>query len=280
MKAWGSKKILRGEDVARLETWRMDQFSGSSVQRPHVRAEPVPVEAPIAQPAPVLAAGEVDGMESGDASRPADEVIPIGPTPEEIEAIRAAAHQEGFGMGHEAGRQAGYAVGEQAGREAGHAAGHASGLEQGRQAAAVEVDRFRTLLAQLESAVQGYEARLAQPIMDLSLAVAKQVLRTTLSLEPERIQAVIREAINSLPELQGPLRLDLHPEDVSLVHGLFADGFEIGQWRFEADETIERGGCRISNPTIEVDLTLPVRWRRIVEALGRDDAWTDQNDNA
>jgi len=38
---------------------------------------------------------------------------------------------------------------------------------------------------------------------------------------------------------------------------------------------MERGGCRIESANSEIDATLDVRWKRIVAALGRDDAWLE-----
>jgi flagellar assembly protein FliH len=40
---------------------------------------------------------------------------------------------------------------------------------------------------------------------------------------------------------------------------------------------MERGGCRFLTGSSEIDATLENRWRRIVAALGRDDAWLDLN---
>jgi flagellar assembly protein FliH len=274
MKAWGSKKIMRGDDVPPLEPWLIDEFRGASVQRPHYhpeRQQPDTAET-------ATAVAEAESAQTEPAEPEVEVAEPQVDLEAELAAARQAGHQEGYRTGHDAGWREGYGAGEQAGKEAGLQSGQAQGLQQGRAEAADEVSRFRDLLGVLESTVAAYENRLAVPIQDLAIAIARQMLRTTLAVEPERIQAVIREALASLPELQPPLRLELHPDDVALVHALFAQDAEIGQWRFEADPQIERGGCRISNAVAEVDLTLPARWRRIVGALGRQDAWTEADE--
>lgn len=277
MKAWGSKKIIRREELPELELapWQVDQFSGSSVQRPHIeRYAPEPVlptaevaELPPEQDIAALLAEVVSG-ESAVLPEAAVEVPP--PSEEEtLAALRSAAHQEAYQAGYAEGLEAGRAAGDAAGREAGYAAGLETGQTHGRAAAQLEVEQFQTLLAGLEQARQAYEAEMAQPILEIALAVARQMLRTTLAAEPERILALIRDALNSLPELQGNLRLELHPDDLALVQAMLVNETVSGQWRLEPNADISRGGCKISSANLDLDLTLASRWQRIVEALGR-----------
>ncbi|QDQ28666.1 flagellar assembly protein FliH [Chitinimonas arctica] len=279
MKAWGSKKIIRREDLPPLQSWHVDQFSGASVQRPNfIVPEPVRAEDPSAE-----AAGIAD--EAGDA------VVEAAPD-EAALAAQAAAHAEqergrlqdearetGYQSGYEDGQQAGQVAGEAAGRESGYAAGFEAGQLQGRQSADAEVARFQQLCAGLAEAVAAYEEQLSKPILDIAVAVARQVLRSSLAVAPERILAVIREAIASSSELQGPLRLELHPDDMSLVRTLVADDAAAMHWRFEAQPDMERGGCRISTASVELDLTLPTRWRRVVHALGSNEPWAAEDDD-
>jgi flagellar assembly protein FliH len=48
-----------------------------------------------------------------------------------------------------------------------------------------------------------------------------------------------------------------------------------GAWRIVEDHRVEPGGCRVVSPTCEVDATLATRWKRVVEALGRDASWIE-----
>ncbi|QNM98288.1 flagellar assembly protein FliH [Chitinimonas koreensis] len=267
MKAWGSKKIFRREELPPLEPWQVDHFGGASVQRPHLFREEPP---PPPEYEPTIVAEEPDaGVPEPEPAGPTAPMIGVN----ELEALKTSARDEGFQAGHAAGQEAGYAEGEQAGREAGYAAGFEAGQQKGRDAANAEVARFQALLAHLDAAVVGYETGLAKPILDIALAVARQMLRGTLAAEPERVLTVIRDAINALPELQGPLRLELHPDDLALVQTLLGGETTPGNWRLEPNPDIERGGCRIGNANVEVDLTLATRWQRVVESLGRQDGW-------
>ncbi|GAB3265007.1 flagellar assembly protein FliH [Chitinimonas naiadis] len=272
MKAWGSKKIIRREDLPEVALWQVDQFSGASVQRPHVL-----VPEPLDSEEPAIAPVELEA-ELPESVEPEVRQVPMV-EPEELERLKSETRDAAYQSGYQDGRQQGQSDGETAGREAGYAAGFEAGQAQGRQVAGEEVARFMALSEQLGQEVAAYEARLAEPIRDIAIAVARQVLRTSLAVEPEKMLAVIREAINSLPELQGPLKLELHPDDIALVKSMLADDSTAAQWRFEAMPEMERGGARISHSTVELDLTLPNRWRRIVEALGSDEPWQIDDDS-
>ncbi|MGQ5523720.1 flagellar assembly protein FliH [Chitinimonas sp. PSY-7] len=270
MKAWGTKKIIRSEEVPEqgYAPWSFDQFSGFSVQRPHLHSFEEPAEEPPVDPAAEVEPAELPEDETAAAeSVPEEEITPEA----ELEALREAARTEGYQAGHAEGFEKGRAAGDAAGRESGYAEGKETGQTHGRTAAANDVAQFQALLAGVEAAVADYEEKMAKPILDIALAVAKQVMRTTLVVEPDRILAVIREALNSLPELQGSLKLELHPDDLALVKVMLATEALSGQWRLEPNPDIERGGCLMSSANIDLDLTVATRWKRIVEALGRGD---------
>ncbi|WP_269532394.1 flagellar assembly protein FliH [Chitinimonas sp. BJYL2] len=276
MKAWGSKKIFRSGELTGLEPWQADALSGPSVQRPYLRmkefVEVLGTEAadPVAE-VPASLEASAEPMPEAELSPP----VPLVPMIEETELarIREAARQEGYEAGFEAGRQSGYAAGEASGREAGHAAGLISGEQAGRQLADADVARFQALCQSLTAAIAAYEDALALPIRDLGIAVAQQIVRTQITTQPESLQTVIREAIASLPELHGPLKVTLHPDDVALVQDFLAHEGTHATWRLEPSEAMERGGCRINHATVELDLSLPTRWRRIIESLGSDEPW-------
>ncbi|MBV8656274.1 MAG: flagellar assembly protein FliH [Burkholderiales bacterium] len=271
MKAWGSKKIFRGAEVPVVEPWQVGEFTGASVQRPHRHVqptpepEPMPVELPEAPP-------ELNA--EPETAEPAPPEVSLE---DELAQLRNTASESGYSNGFERGRESGHAAGFEEGRAAGMADGHAQGLQAGRSEARDEVARFNALLTGLQTAITGYESTLAQPITDIALAVARQMVRTTLTNQPEHVLAVVRDALNSMPELQGMPRIEMHPDDIAILQTIMPNEAATGQWRFEPNTAIERGGCIISNTSVEVDLTLANRWRRIISMLGRDDAWLDED---
>ncbi len=189
---------------------------------------------------------ELASLEEKPAPPPEDPKVKL-PTAEEIERIHQQAYQEGFAAGMRDGRAQGEAYSRQ----------------------------MRELLTALEQALERFEGAMAEQILELSLDIARQLVRRTLSVEPERVLDVVREAIESLPQLSEHPVLVLHPEDANLVRQMLAYEYQESVWRVVEDPHMERGGCRIETAESELDATLPTRWKRIVAALGSDADWND-----
>jgi flagellar assembly protein FliH len=177
------------------------------------------------------------------------------PTAEDIERLQQQAAQEGFKAGHEEGYKAGY--------------------EMGRQAAEADVRQFSDLLESLSGELQRQDERLARELLDLALAVAKQMLHTALDVKEGLVLDVLREAVNSLPALSGHMRIMVHPDDLKFVSEFLAAEHVHLSARAMADPRIERGGFRIETSHSEMDGELHVRWQEIIDCLGTDRAWLE-----
>lgn len=275
MKAWGSKKIFRREELPPVEPWQVGQFSGASIQRPHfVVPEPLPVTiaAEEVSSAPVVASMvDDDGLEAD---------VPMVPMIAEAEldqikqAARDTAYAEGFTQGETAGKASGLTSGQADGYQAGFAAGH----EAGQVAVQAEIARLSAIGEQLATLLTQYESALATPILEIALAVAQQLTRRAYAGDASIILNVIREAIASQPELQGALRIQLHPDDLALVQPLIESDPAAKQWKFEAAGDVDLGGCKLASSSVEVDLTLGTRWQRIAAALGSESTWQADDD--
>lgn len=169
------------------------------------------------------------------------------PTADEIARIQQQAYQEGFAAGMKDGRAEGQAVAQ----------------------------RMRSLMEELNHALHAFEQQMAGEMMDLSLDIAKQMVRTALRVQPERVLEVVREAIETLPQVNQNPTLVLHPDDARLVREMLAHEYREDVWRVVDDPTMARGGCRVETANSEIDGTLAARWQRIVQALGSDDRWLD-----
>lgn len=180
------------------------------------------------------------------------------PTAEELERVHHDAHSEGY--------------------EAGHREGMAAGYQDGLAKAQAEAERLCQLIDGLESAMKGLEQELGHELLALSLDIAKQMLRQALKVKPELLLAVIRSAMESLPQnIQHP-HIHLHPEDAVLVRELMSAELTHAGWRLVEDARIGRGGCLIETSAAEVDASLPSRWQRIVTALGQNNSWLEDAD--
>jgi flagellar assembly protein FliH len=177
------------------------------------------------------------------------------PTAEEIEKIHQQAAQEGFKMGQDEGYKAGY--------------------EAGRKAIQGLAGQLANLAEALEQEQVRQDEAVAQELLDLALALARQMVRTTVRVKQGVVIEVIREAMSALPSLTGHLRILVHPDDVVPVREFMEA--EHGQFSFKvaADARQERGGFRIEATHCEVDGEMPVRWREIVDCLGSGSEWLE-----
>ena len=154
------------------------------------------------------------------------------------------------------------------GHERGYAEGHRAGLEHGRQEGQVELKAQLGALAALYGQVarplervdQGVEEALAQ----LAMVVAERLVAHELSLHPERVVAVVRQALRALPMGTEATTIHLHPDDVALVH---AAASPEQAWRLLEDPELQRGECVVTTPKSRLDSRLKTRLAAIADAV-------------
>ncbi|MFL6633672.1 MAG: flagellar assembly protein FliH [Massilia sp.] len=185
------------------------------------------------------------------------------PTAEELEAIRAAARDEG------------YADGLDAGQAEGHAAGYEEGLSLGRAEAAEELEHLRQLATTFGDAVTQADEAISSDVLELALHLARGMVRMAFDVKPDLIIPVVREAIDYLPNLQQPALLMLHPEDALIVRSSIGHELDKNGWRVVEDDSIARGGCRVDTASNQIDAQIGARWQRLTHALGKDLDWLE-----
>jgi flagellar assembly protein FliH len=182
------------------------------------------------------------------------------PTAEEIEQIHRNAHQEGYN----------------AGRAQGHEQGYQEGFNQGIAAATEKANQIQAVLSNLNQEMQRMDQEVADDMLSLSLAIAKQVLLQSLEVKPEILLSVIREAIADLPPFNQHANLVLNPLDSALVKEHMGEQLGHTGWKIIEDERVARGGCRLETSASQMDVSLSKRWERVVSAIAQNSAWLSQ----
>lgn len=175
------------------------------------------------------------------------------PTIETITAIEEQARQEGY--------------------DAGHAEGWGKGLAEGREAAALETARLRALADTFSAEVGKADETISQQVLDLSLDFARALLKSSLTINPELVIPIVREAVRYLPALHQPALLYLNPDDAVLIQDKIGDELTKTGWQITSDAQLECGSCRVDTAHNQVDASLPTRWQRLTAALGKDSSW-------
>lgn len=228
--------VIPKERQSAYQRWEMTSFNEEPASTSTVAA-------------PVLDSASIAAANAAAAAHTAN----IAAMEEQIASIRAEAHTEGYATGMEEGRAAGLAEGR-------------AQAEQERLSLLQIADTFGTEIAQANELIAG-------DMLDLSLDLAKAMLKTALNVRPELIIPLVREAIHYLPTLQQPALLHLHPDDAAIVATHLGDELSTASWRVVEDPHMDRGSCRVETVTNQIDATTSTRWQRIAAALGKESDW-------
>jgi flagellar assembly protein FliH len=156
----------------------------------------------------------------------------------------------------------------------GEAKGHELGKQAGLESSMKKLDSLLTgchkLLGDLgdlhRQACRDVEADLVQ----LALAVARKIVGRDVSLGPEIVTRIIRQALVQV-EHAGRITIKLNPADLALLADMkpqLLSGLpEAGRAAFEADNGIARGGCLIATDDGEVDARIERQFQVVEEAF-------------
>lgn len=202
------------------------------------------------------------------------EVQPL--TAEQLEAIHNEARDEGYNAGLEAGKtegmdqgaREGYRVGYDEGHAAGREAGEQQGLEEGRERVREQEERLRQLMDSLANPIRQEEEATEAALLNLVTALSRSVIQRELQFDSSQIGAIVRRAIQSLPDSDSDMRLRVHPDDAEMVRQAIegvADHATV-----VPDEKILAGGCTVENSHSLVDYTVEKRFQKQVQRMLED----------
>jgi flagellar assembly protein FliH len=234
-----------------FKRWEMTSFGD---ERPSSLAARIQAEERAAAAA---AASAASAAAAAAAVLPSPHPAMQLPTAAELEALREGARAEGYEEGLQEGR----------------AAGRAEAYDAGRAELALEQENLRAIAATFSQAVTAADETIASDVLDLALHLARSMVRTALTVRPELIIPIVREAIDYLPVLQAPAILALHPEDIEIVRTALSDELDKGGWRVVADPQVGRGGCKVDTASNQIDAQAAARWARLTHALGKNVEW-------
>lgn len=192
-----------------------------------------------------------DAADASPAAPPDAQVVL--PTAEEIEELHQEAWQEGYQLGLEEGRKAGLLAGQ---------------AEAERHAA-----ELRALVAALEAGQLGQDQEVAREVLELSLVMARQILRSALRIRPELLLDAISEALKTLPALNGHHKIVTHPDSAQIVRDWLAHEHGHLSWKVVEDMQMEPGDFRFESAYSELDGRIRSRWIELSSCLGADESW-------
>lgn len=182
------------------------------------------------------------------------------PTAHEMQNLHKDAYDEGFNMGRKEGKTQGYKEGHQ------QATAESSEL----------IQKLKSILTTLAEPVSQLDDELENSIAQLTLAIARQLVRREIKLEPGEIVAVVREAVRALPISARHPTIYLHPEDIQLVRNALSLSDDEKTYRLEEDLLLTRGDCRVETESSYIDASVEARLSAIAANMLGDERETDQ----
>lgn len=153
---------------------------------------------------------------------------------------------------------------QQQAREEGFALGRREGQEAGKKDIKARVHELDALMQTLAKPLEQLDAQIETELVQLALAVAKQLVRRELKSDPGQVLAVVREAMTALPLAARNVRLHLHPEDAALVRETLSLSESERSWTIVEDPVLSRGGCKVSSDTSQIDASLERRLHNVI----------------
>lgn len=142
--------------------------------------------------------------------------------------------------------------------------GHAEGVAAGQEAVAQRAARYDELLRALSLPFDQMDESVEKQLVELSVALVKQLFRREIKLDPSHIIGIVREAVKALPIACRNVHVHLHPDDAALVNETLRPADGEPAWCIVEDPLESRGGCRVTTDNSQIDATAESRLNAVI----------------
>ncbi len=152
--------------------------------------------------------------------------------------------------------------------ERGYSEGEKAGFEVGTEKASKLIEALEKVLAELDGIRTRILAELEPQVFELSVAIAKRIIRNELSQNTDNILNLIKEAMRKL-ERSGTITIRIHPAFKELIEKHKPSLVEIHEdIKFDIDPSIEPSSPVVLSPNEEVVLDYEMQITNLLEELG------------
>lgn len=152
-----------------------------------------------------------------------------------------------------------------------YAEGQKKGYQQKIHELENQITSLRSIVGMLSEPLKELDEDIVSELAQLSMIVAKQVVRRELHTDEGEIVGIVREAMSALPSSTRKITLNIHPDDSELIRNAFSlsddDNSEELRWNLLEDPMVSRGGCKISTENSRIDATVEARLNRVINTL-------------
>jgi len=149
---------------------------------------------------------------------------------------------------------------------------------QGLAAAKAEIDariarldaqaaRLSAVLEMQAKPLARLDAEVEQQLAELAIAIARQLLRRELKIDPSQVIGVVRDTVALLPAAARDVRVIVHPEDAALIRERLVAAQTQQAWHLVEDPMLSRGDCRVATDAAQIDARVEARLNAAIVAL-------------
>lgn len=147
--------------------------------------------------------------------------------------------------------------------------------QQGQDAAL----RLQAVFQGLDASLTDVQQQMAHQVLELACDIARQVVRQELSVNPNALGPVVREAVGMLVNDGRPTTVRLNPADMETIAPALREDMDVPAIQWVADAAVAPGGCLVESAGKVVDGSLEKRWQRAIAALGLQSLWVEEGDD-
>jgi flagellar assembly protein FliH len=174
----------------------------------------------------------------------------------------------------------------QTGFEEGYAQGHAQATLEGQRLIQEYIDNqgqnaanhFLSMFKSAQEQVDQSQQAMAKGVLELACELARQVLRRELTVNPNALQPVVREALGMLTVDSKMAAVRMNPVDLDVFAEDLQREFPNLNLTLVPDASVAMGGCLVEAAGTVVDGTVQRRWHKAVASLGLESRWEQDDD--
>jgi flagellar assembly protein FliH len=144
------------------------------------------------------------------------------------------------------------------------------GFESGAKRADSVIDSLHQALGQLENIRQEIFQEIEKEVTQLALSIARKIVCHEVKTTQETVTCVARKALSQVDN-PGKIKIKLNPGDLQFIKDTqdelshFIDN--VDKIRFEAEESIQSGGCLIETDRGDIDARIEKQFQAIEESF-------------
>lgn len=134
------------------------------------------------------------------------------------------------------------------------------GYNEGLARATAEWESKLSIVNQIidstEHLLKDVDGQIEQKLIEISIAIAKQIIRRELSIDSGQIVSTVKQALALIPGNEHEITVYIHPNDEACINDVFSQYIDSGRFTIFKDPGIEAGGCKVSTDFSLVDMTI------------------------